>query len=121
MEQEDLMQKNIAHIINIASKYYNLPLSILSQSTIKASDAMSRAQTELRNYWKKNLEERIGKSSRKHQDRSKINIESANEFSGGKQRGNQVRINPTSRGQNQKFSGNPKGERSVGNRKLEEV
>jgi hypothetical protein len=47
----------------------------------------------------------------------KINIESANEFSGGKQRGNQVRINPTSQGQNQNFSGNPKSERGAGNRK----
>jgi hypothetical protein len=62
MEQEDLMQKNIAQIINIASKHYNLPLSILSQSTSKASDALSRAQTKLRNYWKKN---KIGRKDRK--------------------------------------------------------
>jgi hypothetical protein len=46
------MQKNIAQIINIASKHYNLPLMILSQSTSKASDALNRAQTRLRNYWK---------------------------------------------------------------------
>jgi hypothetical protein len=64
------------------------------------------------------LEERIGKSSRKHQGRSEINNESTNEFSGGKQRENQVRINPTSQGQNHNFSGNPKDERGAGNRKL---
>jgi hypothetical protein len=43
----------IAHIINVAPKYYNIPLSILSQSNINASDALGKAQTELRNYWKK--------------------------------------------------------------------
>jgi hypothetical protein len=43
----------IAHIINVAPKDYNIPLSILSQSDINASDALSKAQTELRNYWKK--------------------------------------------------------------------
>jgi hypothetical protein len=51
----------IAHIINVAPKYYNIPLSILSQSDINVSDALSRAQTELRNYWKRNLEGKIGK------------------------------------------------------------
>jgi hypothetical protein len=33
----------------------------LSQSDINASDALSKAQTELRNYWKRNLEGKIGK------------------------------------------------------------
>jgi hypothetical protein len=51
----------IAHIINVAPKDYNIPLSILSQSDINASDALSRAQTELRNYWKRNVEGKIGK------------------------------------------------------------
>jgi predicted transcriptional regulator len=67
----------IAHIINAAPKFYNIPLSIISQSDINASNALSKAQTELRNYWKKNLEGKIGKQqdkqwkeyelSRKHQ------------------------------------------------------
>jgi hypothetical protein len=38
----------IAHIINVAPKYYNIPLSILSQSDINASDALIKAHTELR-------------------------------------------------------------------------
>jgi hypothetical protein len=37
----------VAHIINVAPKYYNIPLSILSQSDINASDAISRAQLSL--------------------------------------------------------------------------
>jgi hypothetical protein len=42
----------------------------LSQSDINASDALvSRAQTELRNYWKRNLEEKIGKPGGKFQGR----------------------------------------------------
>jgi hypothetical protein len=45
----------IARTINVAPKYYNIPLGILSQSNINSSDALSRAQTELRNYWKRNL------------------------------------------------------------------
>jgi hypothetical protein len=48
----------IAHIINAAQKFYNIPLSIISQSDINASNALSKAQTELRNYWKRNLEGR---------------------------------------------------------------
>jgi hypothetical protein len=35
----------IAHIISVAPQYYNIPLSILSQSNINSSDALSRAQT----------------------------------------------------------------------------
>jgi hypothetical protein len=38
----------IAHIINAAPKYYNIPLSILSQSDINSSDALRRALTEVR-------------------------------------------------------------------------
>jgi hypothetical protein len=49
----------IAHIINVAPKY--IPLSILSQSDINTSDALSKAKTELRNHWKRNLEGKIGK------------------------------------------------------------
>jgi hypothetical protein len=64
MEQKGLMQI-IAHIINGAPKYYNIPLRILSQSDIKSSDALSRAQTEIRSYWKRNLEGKIGKTSGK--------------------------------------------------------
>jgi hypothetical protein len=33
----------IAHNINVAPKYNNIPLSILSQSNINSSDALSRA------------------------------------------------------------------------------
>jgi hypothetical protein len=46
----------LAHIINVAPRYYNIPLSILSQSYINASNALSKSQTELRNYWKRNSE-----------------------------------------------------------------
>jgi hypothetical protein len=42
----------LAHIINVAPKEYNIPLSIISQNNINAKDALSRAQIELRNYWK---------------------------------------------------------------------
>jgi hypothetical protein len=57
----------IAHIINVAPKYYNIPLRILGQSNINSSDSLSRAHTALRNYWKINLEGKIGKSSGRHQ------------------------------------------------------
>jgi hypothetical protein len=83
----------IAHIINVAPKYYSIPLSILSQSNINSSDALRRAQSELRNYWKRNLEGKIGKSSGRHHGKSDRN-ESAYTFSGGKQRGNQGRNIP---------------------------
>jgi hypothetical protein len=46
----------IAHIINAALKFYNIPLSIISQSDINASHALSKARKELRNYWKRKLE-----------------------------------------------------------------
>jgi hypothetical protein len=35
----------IAHIINVAPRYYNIPLSILSQSDINASDALTSQQS----------------------------------------------------------------------------
>jgi hypothetical protein len=88
----------IAHIINVAPRYYNIPLSILSQSNINAADAISRAQTELRNYWKRNLEGKIGKPGGKSQGRRYKN-ESAYAFSGRKQKGNQGRYNSTGQSQ----------------------
>jgi hypothetical protein len=69
----------IAHIINVAPKYYNIWLSILSQSDINASDALSRAQTELRNYWKRNLEGKIGKHGGRYHGKGNRN-ESAYTF-----------------------------------------
>jgi hypothetical protein len=63
----------IAHIIDVAPKYYNIPLSILSQSNIYSSDALSRAQTELRNYWKRNLEGKIGQPSEKYHGKGERN------------------------------------------------
>jgi hypothetical protein len=51
----------IAHVINVALREYNIPLSIISQNDINAPDALNRAQTELRNYWKGNLEGRQGR------------------------------------------------------------
>jgi hypothetical protein len=71
----------IAHIINAAPKYYNIPLSILSQSDINASDALSRAQKELRNYWKRNLEGKLGKLGGRYHGKGNRN-ESAYPFSG---------------------------------------
>jgi hypothetical protein len=43
----------IACIINAAPKFYNTLLSIISHSDINASNALSMAQPELRNYWKR--------------------------------------------------------------------
>jgi hypothetical protein len=63
----------IAHVINVAPKYCNIPLSILSQSDINASDALSRAKTELRNYWKRNLEGKIGKLGGRYHGKSNRN------------------------------------------------
>jgi hypothetical protein len=55
----------IAHIINAAPKFYNIQLSIISQSDINASNALSKAKTELRNYWQRNLEGKIGRQQGK--------------------------------------------------------
>jgi hypothetical protein len=90
----------IAHIINVAPRYYNIPLSILSQSDINASDALSRAQTELRNYWK-NLEGKKGNPGGKFQGRRYKN-KSAYAFSGG----NQGRYIPSGQSQPQTYQGN---------------
>jgi hypothetical protein len=92
----------IAHIINVAPKYYSIPLCILSQSENNSSDALSRAQTEVRRYWKSNLEGKIGNSSGNYHGKS-VRNESAYTFSEGKQRGNQgknnfIRENPNQKG-----------------------
>jgi hypothetical protein len=42
----------------VAPRKYNIPLSIISQNDINAPGALNRAQTELRNYWKRNEEGR---------------------------------------------------------------
>jgi Zinc knuckle len=105
----------IAHIINVAPRYYNIPLSILSQSKINSSDALSRAQTDLRNYWKRHVEGKIGKSSGRHQGKSDRN-ESSYTFSGGNQRGNQGINNFIGETPNQNFIGNYKGKRGAENR-----
>jgi hypothetical protein len=105
----------IAHIIHVAQKYYNIPLSILSQNDINVSDALSKAQTELRNYWKRNLEGKIGKHGGRYHGKGNRN-ESAYTFSGGKQPVNQGRSGPSRQGQQQPISGNNKGKRVAGNR-----
>jgi hypothetical protein len=100
----------IAHIINVAPKDSYIPLSILSQSDINASDALSKAQTELRNYWKRNLEGKIGKIGKhggKYHGKAYRN-ESAYAFSGQKQQGNQGRSGPSGQNQQQMVSGNTK-------------
>jgi hypothetical protein len=105
----------IAHIINVALRYYSIPLSMLSQNDINASDALSRAQTERRNYWKRNLEGKIGKPGEKFQGRRYKN-ESACDFSGGKQKGNQGRYNPTRQSQPQTYQENFASKKSAGNK-----
>jgi hypothetical protein len=85
--------------------YCNILLSILSQSNINASDAISRARTELRNDWKRDLEGKEGKPGGKPQGRSCKNA-SAYGFSGGKQKGNQGRYNTASQSQPQSFQEN---------------
>jgi hypothetical protein len=91
MEQRDEMQK--AHIINVAPRYYNIPLSILSQSDISASGALTKAQTGLRNYWKRNLESKIGKHGGKYYGKSNRN-ESAYAFSGGNNKEIKEEVDP---------------------------
>jgi hypothetical protein len=105
----------IAHIINVAPRYYNITLSILSQSNFNASDALSRAQTELRNYWKRNLEGKKGKPGGKFQGRRYKN-ESAYAFSGGKQKGNQGRYNSIDQSQPHTYQVNVKSKKSAGNK-----
>jgi hypothetical protein len=82
----------IVHIINAAPTFYNIPLSIISQSDINASNALSKAQTELRNYWKRSLEGKIGKQQGKQ---SHGRNESAYTFSGGKSKSYQGNTSPS--------------------------
>jgi hypothetical protein len=91
----------IAHIINAAPKFYNILLSIISQSDINASNALSKAQTELRNYWKRNLEGKIGRQQGKQ---SHGRNESAYTFSGGKSKSYQGNTSPS--GPSQNYGGN---------------
>jgi len=78
----------LAHIINVAPRQYNIPLSIISQNNINAKDALSRAQIELRNYWKRNLEEKQAKFKERNYNMS----DSAYAFSGGNIRIIKVKI-----------------------------
>jgi hypothetical protein len=71
------------HVINVAPREYNIPLSILSHNDISAPNALNRPQTELRNYWKRNVEGREGREGR--QGRYQTKTESAFAFTGGKQ------------------------------------
>jgi hypothetical protein len=103
----------IAHIINVAPKY--IPLSILSQSDINTSDALSKAKTELRNHWKRNLEGKIGKQGGRYPGKVNRN-ESAYAFWGGKQQGNKGRIGSSGQIQQQIVSGNTNGKRVAGTR-----
>jgi hypothetical protein len=61
---------------------------------------LSRAQTELRNYWKRNLEGKIEKQGGRYHGKGNRN-DSAYTFSGGKQSGNQGRGGPSRQGQQQ--------------------
>jgi hypothetical protein len=61
--------------------FYNIPLSFISQSDINASNARSKAHTELINYWKRNLEGKIGRQQGRQSHDSN---ESAYTFSGEK-------------------------------------
>jgi hypothetical protein len=79
----------IANIINAAPKFYNIPLSIISQNDINASNALSKAQTELRNYWKRNLE-------------------------GGKSKSYQGNTSPS--GPSQSYGSNNRGKQGTGNK-----
>jgi Zinc knuckle len=101
----------IAHIINAAPKFYIISLSIISQCDIFVSDALSKAQTELRNYWKSNLE---GKISRQQGRQSNGRNESAYSFSGGKSRSYQGNTSPS--GPSQSYGRNKRGKRGTGNK-----
>jgi hypothetical protein len=74
----------IAHVINVVPKECNIPLSIISQSDIDVTDALKGAQTELSNYWKRNI-----KGRQRILGRYQGKTESAFAFSGGKPSSNQ--------------------------------
>jgi hypothetical protein len=67
-------------------------LSIISQSDINASNAVSKAKTELRNYWKRNLEGKIGRQQGKQ---SHGRNEIAHTFSGRKIKSYQGNTSPS--------------------------
>jgi hypothetical protein len=94
----------MAHIINAAAKFYNIPLSIISQSDISTSNDLSKAQTELRNYWKRNLEGKIGRQQGKQ---SHGKNESAYSFSSGKSKSYQGNTSPS--GPSQSYGSNNRG------------
>jgi hypothetical protein len=91
----------VAHIINAAPKSYNIPLSIISQIDINASNALSKAQTELRHYWKRNLEGKIGRQQGKQ---SHGRNESAYTFSVGESKSYQGNTSPS--GPSQSYGSN---------------
>jgi hypothetical protein len=84
-------------------------LSIISQNDIKSSNALSKAQTELRNYWKRNLEGKIGRQQGKQ---SHGTNESAYSFSGGKIKSYQGKTSPS--GPIQSYGSNNRGKRGTG-------
>jgi hypothetical protein len=88
----------------------------LSQSNINASDALGRAHTELRNYWKRNLEGKIVKPGGKNPGKGSYKHESAYAFSGGKQKGNQGKYSSAGQSQPQTSQGNFTSKRGVGNK-----
>jgi hypothetical protein len=92
----------LAHIINVAPRQYNIPLSIISQNNRNEKDALSRAQIELRNYWKKNLEERQAKFKERNHNKS----DSAYALSGRKYKNSQGKNVSGGRGRNGKRVGN---------------
>jgi len=92
----------IAHIINAAPREYNIPLSIISQKDINASDALSQAQTELRNYWKRNLQDRFIKS-RNERNKQRHRNEGAYTMNGNKPNFDRNNNNKSFRGGKKKF------------------
>jgi hypothetical protein len=103
----------LAHIINVAPREYNIPLSIIILNNINAKDALSRAQIELRNYWKRNLEERQAKFKERNHNKN----DSAYAFSGGKYKVSQGKNVSVGRG-NDKRVGNKSWRKFKGHCKL---
>jgi hypothetical protein len=101
----------IAHIINAAPNFYNIPLSIISQNDINASNALIRLKQNLRNYWKRNLEGKIGRQQGKQ---SHGRNESSYTFSGGKSKSYQGNTSPS--GPSQSYGSNNRGKQGTGNK-----
>jgi hypothetical protein len=87
----------------------------LSLSYINASDALSKAQTELRNYWKRNLEGKIGKHGGKYHGKSN-RYESTYAYSGGKNKETREEVDPVDRANNRLSveTTKEKGSREIG-------